>query len=62
MNDEDDRTTILIADGHAFLREGLRELLKTQEDMRVVSGAAGYCPGRHRHARRRRNDHSEPDP
>lgn len=42
MNDKDDRTTILIVDDHALVREGLRELLKTQEDMRVVGEAADH--------------------
>jgi len=38
MNDED-RTTILIVDDHALVREGLREILETQGDMRVVGEA-----------------------
>jgi DNA-binding NarL/FixJ family response regulator len=42
MNDEDDRTSILIADDHALVREGLHEILKTQEDMRVVGEAADH--------------------
>lgn len=42
MNDEDDRTTILIVDDHALVRDGLRELLKTQQDMRVVGEAADH--------------------
>ncbi len=67
MNDEDDRTTILMVDDHALVREGLREILETQEDMRVVgeagdgatSGGAGraraarHRPARHRDSRRR---------
>lgn len=40
MNSEDGPTTILIVDDHALLREGLREILETQEDMRVVGEAA----------------------
>jgi DNA-binding NarL/FixJ family response regulator len=44
MNDDDTRTTILIVDDHALVREGLRELLKTQEDMHVVGEAADH-PG-----------------
>jgi 4'-phosphopantetheinyl transferase EntD/DNA-binding NarL/FixJ family response regulator len=40
VNDPADRTTILIVDDHALLREGLRGILEAQEDMRVV-GEAG---------------------
>jgi DNA-binding NarL/FixJ family response regulator len=40
MNSQDDRTSILIVDDHALLREGLREILQRQDDMRVVSEAA----------------------
>jgi DNA-binding NarL/FixJ family response regulator len=40
MNSQDDRTTILVVDDHALVREGLREILQTQADMRVV-GEAG---------------------
>lgn len=40
MHNEDDRTTILMVDDHALVREGLREILETQEDMRVVGEAA----------------------
>jgi DNA-binding NarL/FixJ family response regulator len=40
MSDEDGRTTILIVDDHALVREGLREILQTQADMRVVGEAA----------------------
>lgn len=40
MNDEDARTTILIVDDHTLVREGLREILETQDDMRVVGEAA----------------------
>jgi DNA-binding NarL/FixJ family response regulator len=40
MISQDDRTSILIVDDHALLREGLREILQTQDDMRVVSEAA----------------------
>jgi len=41
MND-DVRTTILIADDHALVRDGLHVLLKTQEDMRVVGEASDH--------------------
>ena len=40
MNDEDDRITILLVDDHALVREGLREILQMQGDIRVV-GEAG---------------------
>jgi DNA-binding NarL/FixJ family response regulator len=40
MNDEDDRITILLVDDHSLVREGLREILETQRDMRIV-GEAG---------------------
>jgi DNA-binding NarL/FixJ family response regulator len=40
MNHQDDRTTILIVDDHALVRDGLREILERQDDMRVV-GEAG---------------------
>jgi DNA-binding NarL/FixJ family response regulator len=40
MRDENDPTTILMVDDHALVREGLRKLLETQEDLRVV-GEAG---------------------
>ena len=40
MRDENDRTTILMVDDHALVRQGLRQLLETQEDLRVV-GEAG---------------------
>jgi DNA-binding NarL/FixJ family response regulator len=43
MNDEDGRTTVLIVDDHALVREGLREILKTQDDMRVVGEAADHA-------------------
>ena len=39
MNDEDKRISILIVDDHALVREGLREILQMQEDMRVVGEA-----------------------
>jgi DNA-binding NarL/FixJ family response regulator len=39
MNDKDDRITILLVDDHALVREGLREILETQQDMRVVGEA-----------------------
>jgi DNA-binding NarL/FixJ family response regulator len=40
MTSEDDRTTILMVDDHALVREGLREILQTQGDMHVVGEAA----------------------
>jgi DNA-binding NarL/FixJ family response regulator len=40
MTDQDDPITILIVDDHTLVREGLREILKTQADLRVV-GEAG---------------------
>jgi DNA-binding NarL/FixJ family response regulator len=40
MNSRDGRTTILIVDDHTLVREGLREILATQEDMCVVGEAA----------------------
>jgi DNA-binding NarL/FixJ family response regulator len=40
MTSEDDQTTILMVDDHALVREGLREILQTQGDMRVVGEAA----------------------
>jgi DNA-binding NarL/FixJ family response regulator len=40
MRDKNDRTTILMVDDHALVRQGLRQLLETQEDLRVV-GEAG---------------------
>ena len=40
MNSQDDSITILIVDDHTLVREGLREILQTQDDMRVVSEAA----------------------
>jgi DNA-binding NarL/FixJ family response regulator len=39
MSDEDDRITILLVDDHALVREGLREILQMQDDMRVVGEA-----------------------
>ncbi|QKG19165.1 response regulator [Actinomadura verrucosospora] len=39
MPHEDDRTTILLVDDHALVREGLREILETQEDLHVVGEA-----------------------
>ena len=39
MNYEDDQITILLVDDHALVREGLREILQMQEDMRVVGEA-----------------------
>jgi DNA-binding NarL/FixJ family response regulator len=40
MTDVDDRIAIVIVDDHALFRDGLREILQTQHDMRVV-GEAG---------------------
>jgi DNA-binding NarL/FixJ family response regulator len=40
MNNNDPGTTILIVDDHALVREGLREILETQQDMHVVGEAA----------------------
>jgi DNA-binding NarL/FixJ family response regulator len=40
MTAQDDPITILIVDDHTLVREGLREILKTQADLRVV-GEAG---------------------
>jgi DNA-binding NarL/FixJ family response regulator len=40
MNSPDDPTTVLIVDDHALVREGVRGILETQHDMRVV-GQAG---------------------
>jgi DNA-binding NarL/FixJ family response regulator len=39
MTDRDDRITILLVDDHALVREGLREILETQADLRVVGEA-----------------------
>jgi DNA-binding NarL/FixJ family response regulator len=39
MNDEDGRISILLVDDHALVREGLREILQMQPDMRVVGEA-----------------------
>lgn len=39
MRDENDQTTILMVDDHALVRQGLRKLLETQEDLRVVCEA-----------------------
>lgn len=39
MNDQDGRITILLVDDHALVREGLREILEMQRDMRVVGEA-----------------------
>jgi len=39
MSDKDDRTTILLVDDHALVREGLREILETQQDLHVVGEA-----------------------
>lgn len=39
MNDQDDRITILLVDDHALVREGLREILQMQGDMRIVAEA-----------------------
>jgi DNA-binding NarL/FixJ family response regulator len=43
MNDDDARTSILIVDDHALVRDGLHMLLKTQEDMRVIGEAADHA-------------------
>ncbi len=40
MNSQDEPTTVLIVDDHALVREGLRGILETQDDMHVV-GQAG---------------------
>jgi DNA-binding NarL/FixJ family response regulator len=40
MNNRPDPTTVLIVDDHALVREGVRGILETQDDMRVV-GQAG---------------------
>lgn len=40
MNSPGDPTTVLIVDDHALVREGVRGILETQNDMRVV-GQAG---------------------
>lgn len=40
MNQPDHRTKILLVDDHALVRDGLREILELQDDMRVV-GEAG---------------------
>lgn len=40
MNSQNDRTSIPIVDDHTLLREGLREILQRQDDMRVASEAA----------------------
>ncbi|HEU5385065.1 MAG TPA: response regulator transcription factor [Streptosporangiaceae bacterium] len=40
MRTENDRITILLVDDHGLVRQGLRKLLETQEDLRVV-GEAG---------------------
>lgn len=39
MTDADDRTSILIVDDHALVRQGLREILRTQSDLVVVAEA-----------------------
>jgi DNA-binding NarL/FixJ family response regulator len=39
MTDRDDRITILLVDDHTLVREGLREILETQRDLRVVGEA-----------------------
>jgi DNA-binding NarL/FixJ family response regulator len=40
MPDDNARITILIVDDHTLVREGLRELLETQQDMSVIGEAA----------------------
>lgn len=52
MNNGDDRITVLLVDDHALVREGLREILQMQSDMRVVgeaedSGATLALAARH---------------
>ena len=44
MTQPDERITILIVDDHALIREGLREILETQDDL-VVVGQAGDSAG-----------------
>jgi DNA-binding NarL/FixJ family response regulator len=39
MTDRADRITILLVDDHTLVREGLREILETQSDLRVVGEA-----------------------
>ena len=39
MINQDDRITVLIVDDHALVREGLREILETQDDIHVVGEA-----------------------
>jgi DNA-binding NarL/FixJ family response regulator len=40
MNTKNARTTILVVDDHALVREGLSEILDRQEDMRVIGQTA----------------------
>jgi DNA-binding NarL/FixJ family response regulator len=40
MTAHDDAITILIVDDHTLVREGLREILQTQADLRVIGEAA----------------------
>jgi DNA-binding NarL/FixJ family response regulator len=42
MSDNNSSIAILIADDHALVREGVREILNMQEDMRVVAEAADH--------------------
>jgi DNA-binding NarL/FixJ family response regulator len=42
MSNSDSTIAILIADDHALVREGVREILNMQEDMRVVAEAADH--------------------
>ncbi len=44
MNDPADRTTVLVVDDHALVREGLCGILEKQGDLRVV-GEAGDSAG-----------------
>jgi DNA-binding NarL/FixJ family response regulator len=43
MPEENVRTTILIVDDHALLREGLAEILNAQQDMQVVGEASSHA-------------------
>lgn len=43
MADDDDGITILLVDDHALVRDGLREILQTQQDMLVVGEAGDHA-------------------